>query len=141
MDAHITTCPACNTRNRVPAVAAGVPQCATCHAPLPWIADAHDADFAAVSDSSKLLVLVDLWAPWCGPCKQYSPVLERLAAQYAGRLKLVKVNVDESPATQASFGVQSIPTLVLLRDGQVVARQAGAMSLGALRRWVEPHLD
>jgi thioredoxin 2 len=131
MDAHITTCPACNTRNRVPAVAAGVPQCATCHAPLPWIADAHDADFAAVSDSSKLLVLVDLWAP----------VLERLAAQYAGRLKLVKVNVDESPATQASFGVQSIPTLVLLRDGQVVARQAGAMSLGALRRWVEPHLD
>ena len=108
---------------------------------LPWITDAHDVDFVAVSDSSKLPVLVDLWAPWCGFCKQYSPVLKRLTAQYAGRLKLVKVNVDESPATQASFGVQSIPTLVLLRDGQVVARQAGAMSLGALRRWVEPHMD
>jgi thioredoxin 2 len=107
---------------------------------LPWIVEAEDTDFGRISDSSRLPVLVDLWAPWCGPCKQLSPILEKLAVQYAGRLKLVKVNVDQSPATQAAFGVQSIPTLVLLREGQVVAQQAGAMPLGALERWIEPYL-
>lgn len=140
MNSRISACPGCGARNRVPAVAAGLPRCAKCGASLPWIVEAEDTDFGRISDSSRLPVLVDLWAPWCGPCKQFSPILEKLAVQYAGRLKLVKVNVDQSPATQAAFGIQSIPTLVLLRDGQVVAQQAGAMPLGALQRWIEPYL-
>ena len=104
------------------------------------IKQTSDATFDADVLKNDKPVLVDFWAPWCGPCKQLSPILEKLAVQYAGRLKLVKVNVDQSPATQAAFGVQSIPTLVLLRDGQVVAQQAGAMPLGALQRWIEQYL-
>jgi thioredoxin 2 len=85
-------------------------------------------------------VLIDLWAPWCGPCRMVSPTLEQLATEMAGRLKLVKVNVDESPKLQQRFGVQAIPTLMVLRDGQVAARQAGAAPAPALRAWLEQTL-
>jgi thioredoxin 2 len=71
-------------------------------------------------------VVVDLWAPWCGPCRMVSPVLAQLATDLAGRIKLVEVNVDESPKIQLRFGVQAIPTLLVFRHGQVAARRAGA---------------
>ncbi len=125
MTSRVTPCPRCGTKNRVPAVAAGAPRCASCKAPLPWIADADDADLAAALDT-RHLVLVDLWAPWCGPCRMVAPVLERLAARYAGRVKVVKVNVDHNPAAAARFGAQSIPTLALVRDGATVNRLIGA---------------
>ena len=82
---------------------------------------------------ARLPVLVDLWAPWCGPCRAVSPALENLARVRAGRVKLVKVNVDESPATASRFGVQGIPTLLVVHKGTVVARQTGAApaSVGA----------
>lgn len=133
----IVTCPDCGTRNRVPAVAGGVPRCPKCKHDLPWVANATDDDFSSVADSSKVMVLVDLWAPWCGPCRQVSPLLEKLAAERAGSLKLVKVNVDENPATQAKFGVSSIPTLLLFKDGRQVSVQRGAVPLPALRHWVD----
>jgi len=85
-------------------------------------------------------VLVDLWAPWCGPCLRVSPVLEQLAAELAGRLKLVKVNVDESPTVSRRFDAQSIPTLVLLGGGKVIARQVGALPAARLRSWLTDHL-
>lgn len=132
-------CPSCGTKNRVPAVAAGVPQCAKCHAKLPWLTGATDADFDAVAASDRVLVLVDLWAPWCRPCLMVAPFLEKLAVERAGSLKVVKVNVDENPRTQARFGAQSIPTMVLLRDGQEVGRQVGALPLDGLRRWVSSY--
>jgi thioredoxin 2 len=110
----------------VPATAAGTPRCGNCHRPLPWIVDTGDEDFAEVAERASVPVLIDLWAPWCGPCRMVSPALEQLAAEMAGRLKLVKVNVDESPKLQQRFGVQAIPTLMVLRDGRVAARQAGA---------------
>lgn len=132
----VIPCPACGAKNRVPAVAEGTPRCAKCQAALPWIADAVDGDYDRVADSSRVPVLVDLWAPWCGPCRQLSPLLERFAVEKAGELKLVKVNVDESPATQARFGVQAIPTLLLFKDGKKVAEQRGALALPALRNWV-----
>lgn len=132
----VIPCPGCGAKNRVPAVAKGTPRCAKCQAALPWIADAGDADYDQVADSSRLPVLVDLWAPWCAPCRQLSPLLEQFAAERAGSLKLVKVNVDESPRTQARFGVQAIPTLLLFRDGHKVAEQRGALPLAALRNWV-----
>jgi thioredoxin 2 len=101
------------------------------------VVDADDASFPEVGEASATPVLIDLWAPWCGPCRMVSPALEQLARELAGRLKLVKVNVDESPAISQRFQVQGIPTLLVLKDGQVVARQTGAASLDALRGWVE----
>jgi thioredoxin 2 len=109
-----------------------MPRCGQCHRPLPWITDASDDTFADVADAADLPVLVDLWAPWCGPCRLVSPALAQLATELAGEVKLVKVNVDESPKLQQRFSVQAIPTLLVLSKGQVVARRAAA----DLRAWV-----
>ena len=91
-----------------PATAAGTPRCGKCHQPLPWIADADDTTFGDIAGAAKLPVIVDLWAPWCGPCRMISPALEQLARDLAGRVKLVKVNVDASPQISQRFEVQAI---------------------------------
>jgi thioredoxin 2 len=111
-------------------------RCAHCATVLPWVVDAGDADLAAALDTRQL-VLIDLWAPWCAPCRMVAPVLERLAGRYAGRVKVVKVNVDENPATAARYDARSIPTLVLVRGGQPVGRVVGAQPEGALAREIE----
>ena len=130
------TCTKCGKRNRVPAAASGRPRCANCKADLPWLVPASSADYEAAVDS-QLPVVVDLWAPWCGPCRMVAPVLERLAGDYAGRVKVVKVNVDEAPDIQARYGVQGIPTLLFLRDGQEVDRIVGAAPDAMLRERVD----
>ena len=135
--ADIVTCPNCGKRNRVPVAADGVPRCAACHTPLPWLTTAGDDDFEEVAGRSTLPVLVDLWAPWCGPCRVVEPGVEQAASSLAGRLKVVKVNVDQAPRTAGRLGVQGIPTLLLLRDGREVARQVGAVPPPALLRWAE----
>ena len=140
MAGRVVDCPSCGRKNRVPAAASGRPQCAQCHAALPWVADAVDGDFAAVAERSPVPVLVDLWAPWCGPCRAVSPALETVARDLAGRLKLVKVNVDAAPGLAARFDARSIPTLLLLDRGRVVARQVGAAPAAALKAWVEQAL-
>lgn len=140
-DASLLVCPSCGRKNRVPAAATGRPRCGHCHNPLPWLAEARDDSFAETVEQAKLPVLVDLWAPWCGPCRAVSPALENLARDRAGRIKLVKVNVDESPATASRFGVQGIPTLLVLDEGSVVARQTGAAPESALRQWLDQALD
>jgi thioredoxin 2 len=140
MEPKIVECGQCGKRNRVPAVAGGVPQCGNCHAPLPWVADAGDDDFADVVEASSIPVVVDLWAAWCGPCRMVSPALERVARELAGKVKLVKVDVDAAPKTSARFTVQAVPTLLVMRGSEVVARQAGAAPAPALRAWVEQAL-
>jgi thioredoxin 2 len=140
MATDVIRCAHCGQANRVPAAAAGTPRCARCHRPLPWIAEADDATFAEIADAARLPVIVDLWAPWCGPCRMVSPALEQLARDLAGRVKLVKVNVDGSPRLSQRFNAQAIPTLLVLRGGQVVARQTGAAPLPALRSWVDSAL-
>jgi len=140
MASGLIRCAHCGQMNRVPAAAAGTPRCGKCHQPLPWITDADDATFGEVAESVKIPVLIDLWAPWCGPCRMVSPALEQLARDLAGQLKLVKVNVDVSPQVSRRFDAQAIPTLLVLRDGKVVARQTGAAPLAALRVWVEDAL-
>jgi len=97
---------------------------------------AATADFAAETTSS-VPVIVDLWAPWCGPCRAVAPVLQRLATERAGRLKVVKVNVDEEPALAQRFAAQSIPLLVLMRDGAEVGRQVGAVPYERLAGWLD----
>jgi thioredoxin 2 len=140
MRTDVIKCPVCGTRNRVPAAASGIPRCGNCHSPLPWVADADDGTFHDVVDASAVPVLVDLWAPWCGPCHLVSPALEKLANEFAGKVKLVKVNVDESPSIQQRFGVQGIPTLLVTDKGDVVARQTGAAPESTLRSWLESAL-
>ncbi|TCC50372.1 thioredoxin TrxC [Kribbella pittospori] len=133
-------CPHCGKRNRVPAVAEGTPHCGQCKNLLPWIVDAGDDDFAEVVEQSGIPVLVDLWAPWCGPCRMVSPVLEHLAAEKAGQVKLVKINADEATVLSQRFNVRSIPTLMVFRDGKVVAEQIGAAQAHVLRPWLEEAL-
>jgi thioredoxin 2 len=133
-------CPHCGKRNRVPGAAASAPRCGNCHLHLPWIADAGDDDFAEVAEQSPVPVLVDLWATWCGPCRMVSPALERIATARAGELKLVKVDVDKAPGLSQRFEVRAVPTLMVLRDGNVIARQPGAAPEPALRSWLDEAL-
>jgi thioredoxin 2 len=133
------TCPACGKRNRIRPSPRGVPHCGSCGKPLAWLVNAEDATFEPEADAS-VAVLVDLWAPWCGPCRVVGPILEQLAAEYAGRLKVVKVNVDENPRLAARFDARSIPTLLVLRDGRVVDRIVGALPKLDLVVRLTPHL-
>jgi thioredoxin 2 len=135
--AEIVTCSSCGKRNRVPATARGMARCGVCHTALPWLTSAGDGDFDEVVTAASLPVVLDLWAPWCGPCRVVAPGVERAAQELAGRLKAVKVNVDEAPRTAERLGVRGIPTLLILRQGREVARQVGAVPPAALVRWVE----
>ena len=135
----IVTCPNCGTKNRVASAQEGVPRCGNCHNALPWIVDS-DAESFDRDIASTLLVLVDFWAPWCGPCRMVSPVVERVGAELAGRLKVVKLNVDEAPAVAGRYQVQGIPLLVLHRDGQELDRLVGAVGEPQLRGWLDRHL-
>jgi thioredoxin 2 len=133
----VSACPSCGTKNRVPADATGRPRCASCQTDLPWLADAGDADFEAVVAKSPLPVLVDCWAAWCGPCRTVSPLVEQAAADRAGRLKVVKVDVDANPGISRRLGVQGIPALFLFRDGEVVDQQVGALPKAQLDQWLD----
>jgi thioredoxin 2 len=137
-DSGVTTirCDQCGKANRVPVAADGKPRCGNCKAALPWLVDAGDDSFADVVDRAHVPVLVDLWAPWCGPCRMVSPALEQIAHELAGRIKLVKVNVDTAPAIARRFEAQSIPMLIMMSDGQVLARRVGAAPADQLRTWV-----
>lgn len=137
MSNQTATCVECGKTNRVPPRGEGVPQCGNCHAALPWITDAGDGDFTEVAEKASLPVLVDLWATWCGPCRRVSPVLEQVAREMAGRLKLVKVDLDVNPALARRLDVQAVPTLLLFDRGEVIARRTGAAPAPVLRSWVE----
>ncbi len=134
---QIIVCPSCGRKNRIPDAAPGKPTCAVCHSPLPWSVTTDDRTFDRVAAGSDLPVLVDLWAPWCGPCRMVSPLVERAAPAFAGRLKVVKVNVGEAPGVASRFGARGIPTLLLLDHGREVSRQVGAVPWQQLERWVQ----
>jgi thioredoxin 2 len=130
-------CENCGKLNRVPAAAAGRPRCGNCKAYLPWVVSVGDDDFTEVAEQASVPVLVDLWAPWCGPCRMVSPALEQLAREMACQLKLVKVDIDGAPKLAQRFTVQAVPTLMVLYGGEVIARQPGAAPVDRLRRWVQ----
>jgi thioredoxin 1 len=97
------------------------------------VTELSDVDFESEALRASQPVLVDFWAPWCGPCRAITPVLHQLATEYAERVKIVKVNVDESPATASGYGVSAIPTIMLFKDGQVVDRFVGVQSKARLQ--------
>jgi thioredoxin 2 len=135
----ILACPSCGARNRVGPIERGAPRCARCKTMLPWVVEADTPSFDA-EVSSTLPVVVDLWAPWCGPCRMIAPVLQDLAARHAGRIKVVKVNVDDEPTLGARFDARSIPLLVVLREGREVDRIVGALPRAALEARLAPVL-
>ncbi|CAN5772040.1 thioredoxin TrxC [soil metagenome] len=132
-------CAACGRKNRIRPSPRGAPHCGSCGKPLGWLVTATDATFDAEAQAAPA-VLVDLWAPWCGPCRFVGPILEQLAQEYAGRLKVVKVNVDDNPATATRFEAYSIPTLVVLKNGRTVDRIVGALPKSQLTIRLTPHL-
>lgn len=96
-----------------------------------------DATFDAEVRNAGVPVVVDFWAEWCGPCKQIGPSLEELSSDYAGKVKIVKVNVDENPDLPAQFGVRGIPALFLFKNGQIVSNKVGAAPKAALKNWID----
>ena len=137
----IQVCPKCGAKNRVNEQAATVsqPVCGRCGTKLSVSGATASADgkpqavtddsFAreVVNASSSLPVLVDCWAEWCGPCRMIAPVMDQLAAESGGRYKIAKLNVDENPRTSGQFGIRSIPTLLIFKNGQVVDQIVGAV--------------
>lgn len=141
--ASVLVCRGCGAKNRVDRERLReAPGCGKCHAPLTPRAPVTitDANWPVEVDASPLPVLVDFWAPWCGPCRAMAPVLDELAAETTGRLKVGKLNVDENPEAAARFGVQAIPTLVLLDGGKKREEIRGAVSKAALRERLARHL-
>jgi thioredoxin 2 len=117
-----------------------LPEKLVCHHLLPWIVDAERESFEAEIRAS-VPVVIDFWAPWCGPCRMVTPSLERLAHAHAGRLKLVKLNVDEAPDIGARYEVQGIPLLVLLRNGEELDRLVGAAPESQIESWLRRRVD
>jgi thioredoxin 2 len=143
---RIVECPSCGAKNRVSQTAAAgrEPVCGRCHELLPNEAAkpvvVTDANFSSTVESSKLPVLLDLWAAWCGPCRMVAPIIEQLASELSGRVLVGKMDVDANPRTSARFGVQSIPTLLVLKDGREVDRIVGAAPKSSIMQRLERHI-
>lgn len=136
-------CPGCSTLNRVPAERlADGPVCGKCKAPL---ADGKpvpvsEATFDAVVTRTELPVVVDFWAEWCGPCKRLGPTVDALATDYAGKVTIGKLNVDENPTTAFKFQIRGIPALLLFKGGQVVESVVGLAPKDELKKVIDKHL-
>jgi thioredoxin 2 len=138
-ESSIFKCHRCGTKNRVPKDRIGEkPVCGKCKAPLSIGTDAHKPiDVTDKTFHSEILAfpgpaLVDCWAPWCGPCRTVGPVIEQLASEYAGRVKIVKLNVDENQQTAARYSIRSIPTMLLFNQGDLVNTLVGALPKGEI---------
>jgi thioredoxin 2 len=135
----VLACAECGRKNKIRPSEKGAPHCGACGKPLPWLVDATDATFPLEARAS-VAVLVDLWAPWCGPCRVVSPMLAATAREYAGRIKVVKVNVDENPRLAQEFGASSIPTMIVIKGDRIVDRIVGAIPPSELKMRLFPWL-
>jgi len=143
-DSTIIKCSNCGTKNRIPTSRLqDKPICGRCRSPL-TLGAFHDHPLTVTDSTFSMEVLsypgaiiVDCWAPWCGPCHMVSPILEQLASEYSGRVKIAKLNVDENPSTATQYSIRSIPTLLFFRDGKFVKSLVGALPKGE----IEGHLQ
>jgi thioredoxin 2 len=145
-ESTVIRCPACGANNRVSIerIASGeAPVCGRCKAPLPLSTDqkgpvvVSDATFAEQVERSGVPVLVDMWAPWCGPCRLISPIIDQLSTEMAGRVRFAKMNVDDNPRTAGRFNVNSIPTLLIMKAGKEVDRIVGVHPAPEIRKRLE----
>ncbi|PSJ42549.1 thiol reductase thioredoxin [Zobellella taiwanensis] len=139
MSEYYLICPACGAKNRVPATRLQQePQCGKCKTALlpagPLTLDGPRLERLLAHET--LPLVVDFWAPWCGPCKMMAPVFEAAAGELQGRLRLAKLDTEAHPQAAARFGIRSIPTLIVFSGGQELARQSGALPAGQLRQWL-----
>ena len=141
MTDQLITCPSCGTRNRLPPFQPGRRTlCGKCKTPLAGSGgpiDVTDATFSAEVERSATPVLLDLWADWCGPCHILAPTVDQVSSEMAGRVKVAKLNIDENPGTANRFGVRSIPTLLVLKDGKEVDRLVGVQPKQEILRRLE----
>jgi thioredoxin 2 len=142
-DTLLVGCPGCGAKNRVPLskIERGrKPVCGRCGANLPTASEpvsVTDANFSSEVEGCTLPVLVDAWAPWCGPCRTIAPAIQELAAEFAGRVRVAKLNVDENPVTASRFRIQSIPSLLIFRGGREVDRLVGALPKSEITKRLE----
>lgn len=133
------TCPKCNAKNRLPTDRLGDgPKCGKCKKPIfaGKPVELSSANVAAVLNHNVIPVLVDCWAPWCGPCKSFAPVFEQAARELEPRLRLAKLNTEAQQGIAGRWQIRSIPTLILFKAGKEVARLSGAVPLGQLKQWL-----
>ena len=149
MSNQLVKCSSCGTTNRVPPPQPGrVAICGKCKAPLDGSTATTaagpipitDQTFAEQVERSQIPVLLDLWADWCGPCHMLAPTIDQLSSELAGRVKVAKLNIDENPGTANRFGVRSIPTLLVLKDGREVDRLVGVLPKQEILRRLQTHL-
>lgn len=139
---HIV-CSNCTSTNRVPRLRLGDgAKCGHCKAALfaGHPVALTTANFAKVTSAGDLPIVVDFWAPWCGPCRGMAPIYERAARELEPQVMLAKVDTDAQPELAQRYGIRSIPTIAIFMHGREVARQAGAMDLGTLTRWIQSHI-
>ena len=140
MSEHMLICPACSAKNRVPSPRLQqTPLCGKCKVGLlpaePLTMDGPKLDRFLANET--LPLVVDFWAPWCGPCLQMAPVFSAAAGEMKGQLRLAKLDTEAHQAAAARFGIRSIPTLIAFDQGKEIARQSGALSAGQLRQWLQ----
>jgi len=143
-DAIIIPCPRCGTKNRIPANRKGEQAvCGKCKTPLqlPKSFPDHPVEVTDQTFAREVLqysgpVLVDCWAPWCGPCRTVGPIMDQLAGEYAGRVKIAKLNTDQNQRIAGQFQIQSIPTMLFFKGGQLVNRQVGALPKNEIERLI-----
>ena len=136
-------CPHCHTTNRIASDQLGnQPDCGSCHQPLVTgepVALDNDS-FARHTGRSQLPVVVDFWAPWCGPCKMIAPILDEVSKDYADKLQVAKMNVDDNREVPAKFGIRGIPTLMIFKNGNIEATKVGALSKSQLAAFIDSNL-
>jgi thioredoxin 2 len=143
-DSIHVVCGQCDSIVRVPSARTDqAPQCPKCHAS---IFDGHPitlrtASFDKHASRNDLPLVVDVWAPWCGPCRMMAPHFEEAARRFGTQARFAKINSDEEPSLSARFGIRGIPTLLVFKKGKEIARQSGAMDLGNLTRWLQQALN